>query len=294
MIRTIGETVIAFDCEWIPDVASAQLLLSGAEMEPAEVLLEKLLAYNGATEENPRPFVRLMQSRVVSIAMMRRVAPKQPGDDPQLSLIWLPKHPEDALSRSERKVVGSFLAAIGRTQPQLIGFNSRSSDLRILAQRALALGIPAKGFLARPVKPWEGVDYLGRDNDASIDLMELIAGSFAGKGAAVNLHEAATLCGIPGKFDTHGDAVLEMWQAGRYREIVQYNCYDAITTYLLWLRLAFVSGQFTAEAYAREQDLVREYLMGLCEDRETQFIEAYLEEWDRLTAIKEMQDAAES
>ncbi len=293
MIRTIGDTVIAFDCEWIPDVASAQLLLSGEEMEPSSVLLEKLFAYNGATAENPHPFVRLMQSRVVSIAMVRRVAPRHAGEDPQLSLIWLPKVPEEASARAERKVVGSFLAAVGRTQPQLVGFNSRSSDLRILAQRALALGIPAKGFLNRPAKPWEGIDYFARDNDYSIDLMELIAGSFSGKGGAVNLHEAATLCGIPGKFDTHGDAVLELWQAGKYREIVQYNCFDAITTYLLWLRVAFVSGQFTPEEYAREQDLLREYLMGLCEFEETAFVEAYLEEWDRLTAIKEMQDAAE-
>ncbi len=292
MIRTIGDTVIAFDCEWIPDVASAQLLLSGAEIEPSSVLLEKLFAYNGATPENPHPFVRLMQSRVVSIAMVRRVAPKHPGEDPQLSLIWLPKMPEDATSRSERKVVGSFLAAIGRTQPQLVGFNSKASDLRILAQRAIALGIPAKGFLNRPLKPWEGVDYFARDNDASIDLMELIAGAFSGKNGAVNLHEAATLCGIPGKFDAHSDAVLELWQAERYTDIVRYNCFDAITTYLLWLRLAFVSGHFTPDEYAREQDLLREYLMGLCDNEETMFVEAYLEEWDRLTAIKEMQEAS--
>ncbi len=293
MIRVVGETVIAFDCEWIPDVGAAQLLFSDAEMERDEVLLEKLFAYNGATPEVPQPFVRLMQSRVVSIAMVRRIAPKAAGEDPKIDLIWLPKVPEDASKRSERHVVGSFLAAVGRSQPQLVGFNSRSSDLRILAQRALALGIPARGFLHRPAKPWEGIDYFAKDGDASIDLMEVIAGNFTGKGALVNLHEAATLCGIPGKFDTHGDAVLEMWKAGKYREIVQYNCYDAITTYLLWLRVAFVSGHFTADEYAREQDLLREYLMGLCENPSLTFLEAYIEEWDRLVAIKEMQQAAE-
>ncbi len=293
MIRTIGETVIAFDCEWIPDVASAQLLFSDAETERDDVLLDKLFTYNGATPEVPHPFVRLMQSRVVSIAMIRRVAPKAPGEDPKIDLIWLPKVPEDSGKRSERNVVGSFLAAVGRVQPQLVGFNSRSSDLRILAQRALALGIPAKGFLHRPAKPWEGIDYFAKDSDAAIDLMDLIVGAFNGKGAMVNLHEAATLCGIPGKFDTHGDAVLEMWHAEKYREIVQYNCFDAITTYLLWLRLAFVSGCFSADEYAREQDILREYLMGLCELPETAFLEAYIEEWDRLIAIKEMQHAAE-
>ncbi len=289
MIRMIGETVIAFDCEWIPNAAAAQLLFPGSETESEDLLLEKLFAHNGATPENPQPFVRLMQSRIVSIAMVRRVAPKAPGEDAKVDLIWLPKDALELSNCSERKIVGSFLAAVGRTQPQLVGFNSRSSDLRILAQRALALGIPAKRFLHRPNKPWEGIDYFAKDADYAIDLMELIVGAFSGKNAMLNLHEAATLCGIPGKFDTHGDAVLELWQAGKRQEIVQYNCFDAITTYLLWLRVAFVSGHFTADEYEREQDLLKEYLMGLTEQPETAFIEAYLEEWDRLTAIKELQ-----
>ncbi len=287
MIRTIGETVVAFDCEWIPDAASARLLLPDAGGLDESALLDRLWALNGATEADPHPFVRLMQSRVVSVAMLMRVAPKTPGGTPELRLVWLPKDPDDPASRAERKVVGSFLAAVGRSRPQLVGFNSRNSDLRILAQRALALGIPAKGFLNRPNKPWEGVDYFARDNDASIDLMELIAGGFSGRNAAVSLHEAATLCGIPGKFGTHGDEVLALWQAGRYRDIVQYNCFDALTTYLLWLRLAWVSGRFATDEYENERALLRDYVMGLCEEPETAFLEDYLTEWDRLEAIRE-------
>ncbi len=290
MIRTIGETVVAFDCEWIPDAASARLLVPDAEGLDEAALLDRLWALNGATEAEPRPFVRLMQSRVVSVAMLMRVAPKTPGGTPELRLVWLPKDPDDPACRAERKVVGSFLAAVGRSHPQLVGFNSRNSDLRILAQRALALGIPAKGFLNRPAKPWEGVDYFARDNEASIDLMELIAGGFSGRNAAVSLHEAATLCGIPGKFGTHGDEVLALWQAGRYRDIVRYNCFDALTTYLLWLRLAWISGRFATDEYENERALLRDYVMGLCEEPETAFLEAYLTEWDRLEAIQESLD----
>lgn len=289
MIRNIGEMVIAFDCEWIPDADAARLMFPEAEGLPDEAALKMLWAANGATEENPQPFVRLMQSRVVSIAMMIREELRHlpEGERVKVKLVWLPKIPEDPAHRDERKIVGGFLSAVGAKQPQLVGFNSRNSDLRILAQRALALGIPAKGFLNRPAKPWEGVDYFGRDCDASVDLMELIAGGFSGRNAAVSLHEAATLCGIPGKFDTHGDAVFEMWQQGRYREIVEYNCYDAITTYLLWLRLAWISGRFTTDEYEQEQHLVRDYLMELCEQPETAFLEAYINEWDRLLAIRE-------
>lgn len=289
MIRTVGEMVIAFDCEWIPDATAAALLYPEVANAPEAERLEALWKGNGATAENPHPFVRLMQSRVVSIAMLiRQYHPKAPeGERVSFRLVWLPKDPDDALSREERRVVGGFLAAIGNKQPQLVGFNSRNSDLRILAQRALALGIPAKGFLHRPAKPWEGADYLGRDSDYSVDLMDLIAGGFSGRNAAVSLHEAATLCGIPGKFGTHGDEVFAMWQAGQYREIVEYNCYDAITTYLLWLRTAWVSGRFSTDEYKEEQELLRDYLMGLAEEPETAFIAPFLEEWDRLTTLKQ-------
>ena len=287
MIRTVGDTVIAFDCEWIPDVQAARLLFPDAAGLGEEELLARLFVANGATEENPSPFVRLMQSRVVSVAMVVRKAPAATGEDAQLTLSWLPKDPEDAAARAERNVIGKFVSAVGRTKPQLVGFNSRGSDLRILAQRALALGIPAKGFLNRPEKPWEGVDYFARDNDCSIDLMELIAGGFSGRNAAVNLHEACTLCGIPGKFGTHGDEVLALWHAGRYRDIVNYNCYDAISTYLLWLRLAWISGRFTTDEYEQERFLLRDYLMGLVEQPEMAFLEDYISEWDRLEALHE-------
>lgn len=285
MIRLIGKTLIAFDCEWIPDTQSARLLFPDMENADDPTLLKKLWESNGATEENPKPFVRLMQSRVVSIAMMIRSAPDRPGDQPKLQLITLPKDPTKAELRAERDIVGKFLTSIGRRRPQLIGFNSKASDLRILAQRALALGIPARVFLNKPQKPWNECDYFARDNDFSIDLMDAITGGYS-KNGAVSLHEACTLCGIPGKFDGHGDEVLDMWQRGDYTKIVQYNCYDAISTYLLWLRVAWVSGLFEAdEDYETEQLLLREYLMGLCENPEYGFIENYIAEWDRLSAI---------
>lgn len=285
MIRTIGERVIAFDCEWVPDPVSARLLFPEAEGLPEEGLLRVLWQANGATEAEPRPFVRLMQSRVVSVAMLMRTQ-RAAGSAPELKLVWLPKEPESEAARDERRIIGSFLGAVGRSQPQLVGFNSRASDLRILAQRALALGIPAKGFLSRPAKPWEGVDYFARDNDCSVDLMELIAGGAFGRAGTVSLHEAATLCGIPGKMGTHGDDVLGLWQAGRFREIVEYNCFDAITTYLLWLRLAWVSGRFTSDEYREEEALVRDYLMGQLDEPGMAFLERYLEEWERLAKIR--------
>lgn len=285
MIRKIGETVVAFDCEWIPDVNAARALYPEALHASDEQLRQLLWARNGATDENPRPFVRLMQSQLVSIAMMVRKKPTAEGLDPELSLVWLPKKPDDPAHRDERRIITSFITAM-RKQPQLVGFNSKNSDIRILMQRALALGIPAPSLLSRPEKPWEGVDYFARESDYSIDLMELISG-FGARGSIINLDEACVLSGIPGKFDAHGDQVLDLWLAGKYKEIVRYNAFDAISTYLLWLRLAWISGAFTDAQYENEVSLTHDYLMGLCDNPETAFIEEYIHEWDRLTTLRE-------
>ncbi len=286
MIRKIEDFVLAFDCEWIPDPNAARLIRNLPPQTSDEEALKVLFELNGATEENPTPFVRYMHSRVVSIAMVRRVVNPQ-TQLPEVALLWMPKDFTSVEACTERDIIGKFIAAIGRRKPQVVGFNSRSSDLRLLAQRALALGIPAKGFLARPEKPWTGVDYLGRDNDSAIDLMDCIVGNAGGKSAYLSLHEACTLCGIPGKFDAHGDEVWELHRQGKIDEIVHYNCFDALSTYLLWLRVAFVSGLFDETQYEEEQELLRQHLMELAEKEETAFVATFLEEWDRLLALKE-------
>ncbi len=286
MIKTINDLVVAFDCEWIPDPNAARLIAALPAGCPDADALEKLFALNGATEENPTPFVRYMHSRVVSIAMVCRTVNPQ-TKQPSVALTWLPKDVTTQEALSERHVIGKFLSGIGHRKPQVVGFNSRASDLRLLAQRAVALGLPAKGFLARPAKPWEGADYLGRDNDYAVDLMDALVGGAGGKSAYVSLHDACTLCGIPGKFDAHGDEVAALWAQGRLREIVQYNCFDALSTYLLWLRMAFVSGHFDATEYADEQELLRQHLMTLADEEETAFVAQFLEEWDRLLTLHE-------
>jgi hypothetical protein len=46
--------------------------------------------------------------------------------------------------------------------------------------------------------------------------------------------------------------------------------------------MAHLTGIFTRDQYADEQDLVREMLMNLAEKPEMAFLENYFEEWERL------------
>ena len=280
MIRSVQNDIWAFDCEWVPDPQAGRLLYGQSAETADRDVVGVMWQRNGATPEEPAPFLKTAFCRVVAIAMVcRRVR----GNEVKLDLRWLPHDPADAGQSAEVSVVGTFLQALGKHKPQLVGYNSRAADLRILVQRAVALGLAAPDFCRRPDKPWEGVDYFARENDWHLDLMEMLSG-WGGR-SHVALHEIATLSGIPGKFQADGQSVAPMWLDGRLAEIVHYNCFDALSTYLLWLRMAHFAGQFDDARYEDEQQLVRDLLMQLAEQPATAFVTDYFDEWERLLAL---------
>lgn len=278
MFKDVKSRVWAFDCEWVPDPVAGRLLygIEDSVGDPEEVV-RLMWGKGGATEEDPTPFLKTVLCRVVSVAAVER---REDADGTvHVSLVSLPRDCDDAEQTTEQAVVGRFLQALGERRPQLVGFNSIDSDLRILVQRGIALGVQAAGFCARPDKPWEGIDYFARGSDWNVDLKNIVGGF--GK-TVPTLNEMAVVCGIPGKMDVDGNDVAELWLAGELRRIVDYNEFDALTTYLLWLRVAFFAGKFDAPAYEREQQLVRSLV-----ERELSakpHLADYLAEWDRLRA----------
>ena len=92
----------------------------------------------------------------------------------------------------------------------------------------------------------------------------------------------ATIIKRSEELDVDGDAVAALWLEGNLRKIVQYNECDALTTYLVWLRLAHFAGHFTASQYAQEQALVRELVDRESSTEGREHLTAYREEWDRL------------
>ena len=232
---------------------------------------------NGATEEKPRPFLKYALSRVVSIAMVSRS--QDHHGQVTLNLRVQPRDPENSEDCSESVILSRFLESVGRRQPQLVGFNSTGSDLPIFIQRGIINGITAAGFCKRPDKPWEGYDYFSRASEWNVDLMSAI-GDW-GK-ARPSLKEMAVLSGIPGKMEGFdGDSVAEAWLGGDIKRIAQYNQHDAVTTYLVWLRIAHFAGFFNDEQYRDEQDLVRSMLEEKAKSPENGHLAAYVLEWDQ-------------
>ena len=278
MFKQISQNVWAFDVEWVPDSdVGRRLFQLRNEMEEAKVF-KKMWEVKGANEKDPMPYLKTVLCRVVSIAAVIR---KQKDDQSvSLSLTSLPHHPEIPEEQQEASMLSTFLNAIGENKPQLVGFNSQRSDLKILVQRAVAQGIQAKEFAKRPNKPWEGVDYFDSKFSAvHVDLIEILGGH--GK-STPSLHEMANVCGIPGKMGVEGKEVAPLWLEGRLPEIVAYNECDALSTYLIWLRTAHFGGFFSDQAYEEEQLRVRELLEreGALPGKE--HLLEFLEEWERL------------
>ncbi len=240
--------VWAFDCEWAPDVTAGRRLYHlGADVpddEVMRVMWENSSDYDRAL--NPQPFLKTVLCRVVSIATVVRV---EAGNDVRLYLWKLPEKPEDG-TRDEADILRRYLEKFGEANPLLVGYNSKNADMHILAQRAIVNGLRLPAFAHQmECKPWEMNAY---------DLMDLVGGR--GRGYNCSLNEIANLCGIPGKLDTTGDDVAGLFYGGKVREIVQYNVFDALTTYLLWLRVEHFKGTFTTEQYAFEQQRVRDLI----------------------------------
>jgi predicted PolB exonuclease-like 3'-5' exonuclease len=285
MIKSVKHRVWAFDLEWVPDPVAGRLLYDVPDKitDPADVM-GLMWERGGATEEDPTPFLKTALCRVVSVAALERR--ERRDGTVSLNLMSLPHDPNELEQVSEANVVGTFLEALGSTRPQLVGFNSLHSDLKILIQRGIILGLAAPGFCERPEKPWEGIDYFARGSDWNVDLKEILGGWGL---ANPSLHEVAVQSGIPGKMGVDGNDVAPLWLEGNLDRIVSYNECDALTTYLVWLRMAHFAGHFDDQSYTREQQLVVDLLQTEAAKDGHKHLADYLENWQRLRETVENQ-----
>lgn len=268
----------AFDCEWAPDVNAGRRLYHLPDDIPDDEVLRVMWQEGGATAEDPRPFLKTLLCRVVSIAMVVRKETQGASgkDGVELKLVTLPDlatgAPEDPLW-DEKRILETFLVSwFERCDPVFVGFNSRNADLHILAQRALVNGISAPRFAERvTAKPW---------NSPDIDLMEIVGGRAKSYGCSLN--EISNLCGIPGKLDVTGDDVAGLYYGGKTRNIVEYNVYDALTTYLVWLRTELFFGRFTPAAYEFELCRTREMIEAESAKPDGGYLKRYLSAWAEL------------
>ncbi len=260
-MAALRDKIWAFDAEWVPDAELGRRLYGLAPQMPDAAVFEEMWRRGGASDENPRPYLKTVLCRVVSLAVLRRIGS---GESAELSMVSL-----SAERLSEAELLAEFLGTAGRERPCLVGFNSRHADLPILIQRGVAHGLSAAEF--------QRLEYLGWKTALHVDL---IAALGWGGRSTPSLDELATACGVPGKIGTHGGDVADLWLAGRHAEIMAYNEMDAITTYLVWLRWAHFEGQLSGDEYDREQQNLERFLVAGVEARP--HFQRYLDRWRAL------------
>jgi predicted PolB exonuclease-like 3'-5' exonuclease len=275
----IPELVLFFDMEWVPDALGAKRLFDldedTTELDAMQALWAKSPQYDA--EKNPRPFLKYMFSRIVSIAFLSRKLVAHDGDrEPEFSLNSLPKLPVEKGDPDEVAIIERFLYIVGERRPQLVGFNSAESDLQVLIQRGIINEVTAPAFNHRPQKAWDPGDYFKKwDNEDHLDLLKL----FSTGNMKPKLDELAKLCGFPGKIDVKGDQVTDLWLAGDLTKIVEYNQIDVLNTYLVWLRTVYFAGRMAEEDYIAEQEYFRSFLESEAEKAEKAFLTEFINKW---------------
>ncbi|MDM7922697.1 MAG: ribonuclease H-like domain-containing protein [Pyrinomonadaceae bacterium] len=279
MLRNeIPELVLFFDLEWVPDARAGRLLCDAPEDATELEAMEALWKHCGANEEQPRPFVKYLYSRVVSIAFLSRKPVYRDGERAiEFTLNSLPDLPFADDDVDEAAIINRFLYILGLKRPQLVGFNSAEADMQVLIQRGIVNEVTAPNFARRPVKGFDPDDYFKRwDNEDHLDLLKL----FSNGKMTPRLNDIAKLCGFPGKIDVAGDHVWELWLNRDITKIVEYNRLDVLNTYLVWLRTVYFCGKLTEEEYASEQMDFREFLEEEAAKEGGDYIARFLELWE--------------
>ncbi len=133
--------------------------------------------------------------------------------------------------------------------PCFVTFNGRTFDIPVMELAAYRYGYSIKSWFAG--NKWDQAR--NRYNTkAHMDLLDL----FSNFGAArINggLNLCATLLGKPGKIDTKGDMVQDLWNAGEHVRIDNYCQCDALDTYFVFLRSLVLQGEISID---REQEIV--------------------------------------
>ena len=89
------------------------------------------------------------------------------------------------------------------------------------------------------------------------------------------LDEVAQLAGLPGKIGLSGDSVSREYLAGGIAKIREYCEVDCANTYLLWLRFQQMRGASTAEHYARECAILRDWIAAQSAPSWREFLERW-------------------
>ncbi len=171
--------------------------------------------------------------------------------------------------KTAASMVRDFWDMYAKKNPILVDFHGSGFDLRVLELWAFQLGLSLpQRFFAKFGARNRFADEL------HLDLHEFLTnhGAIRYKGG---LNLFSKLLGKPGKMDTKGDMVADLFNKGELSKIHDYCLCDTLDTYFVFLRTRVMTGELKLE---EEQKLVEEARIKIEESyRETGYLKNYLD-----------------
>jgi predicted PolB exonuclease-like 3'-5' exonuclease len=138
-------------------------------------------------------------------------------------------------------ILETFWKIWSKHQPCVVTFNGKGFDLPVLELGAFRYGIQAPAWF-KHFGPLNTQPRYRFNLERHFDLQEFF-GNFGAIPVTGGLNLCATLLGKPGKMDTKGSMVSELWAAGEALRIDDYCLCDVLDTYFVFLRSRVMLGQ---------------------------------------------------
>ena len=160
-------------------------------------------------------------------------------------------------------------------RPTLVSFNGRGFDIPMLELAAFRYGISIPQWFALGTSMYEQPRYR-YNTKAHVDLLDTLTNNGATRfNGGLNL--VASLLGKPGKMDTQGFMVQDLYDQGRLAEINDYCRCDVLDTYFVFLRTMVLVGKLPLD---KEQKLVKSTRDWIEQQSETiPIYRQYLDNW---------------
>ncbi len=241
------QNICVFDIETIPD-SKAICKLKGIDANQLTEDEQFDLARLHRRAEAGNDFMRHHLHRIVAISACVYINGKY-------KVASLAEKDDD-----EKTIIERFFRLIDNYKPVIVSWNGNGFDLPVLHYRSLFHKISAPTYWDvghfDSNNKWS--NYLSRFQWQHIDLMDVISGYQARTVAPLN--DIAKLCGFPGKLETDGSAVLELYQANKIDAIRDYCETDVLNTYLVYLRFELMRGLLLPHQYDELILTLKQYL----------------------------------
>jgi predicted PolB exonuclease-like 3'-5' exonuclease len=253
---------LVFDIESVPDgVLLARTKYRDENLAPEAAIAR---AQAEARETSPTGSDFLPVSFQVPVALcVARVA----TDFRLLALQCL----DDQNGRPEEITKGFWKGLAHYKRARLVSFNGRGFDVPLMEMAAFRYGVAAPLHFAGGKGGARN-----RYGEQHLDLYDFIT-NFGACRMAGGLNLLAKLLGKPGKWDTTGDQVYELYRQNQLPTINAYCSYDVLDTYFVFLRTRVLTGELP---FDREQEIVQETKAWLIQETARQpHLQRYLDNW---------------